>query len=86
MKIIKDYRCNACGYTFETYLGKLDPSPLCHECGGQTTSIISGTSFTLPGSDSAGFPSAHAKWAKRRQQKMKEEAAQGITPMGQSNL
>lgn len=81
---IRDCRCKDCGYQFETYLGNYPP-PQCHECGGDSKYIVSGTSFTLNGSDPAGFPTAHAKWAKKRQQKMREETAQGITPMGQDN-
>lgn len=61
------------------------PSPQCHECGGTTRYIISGTSFRLEGC-TGDFPGAHMKWAKKRDQKIKQEQAQGITPMGEPNL
>ena len=80
---IRDYQCIDCGNLSETYLGN-DPAPQCHECGGATKYIITGTSFTLEGV-SGSFPGAHLKWDKKRAQKMKQEQAKGITAFGQPN-
>ena len=85
MKVLRDYRCNHCGYTFESFWDNSDQPPQCHECGGETRSIISGTSFRLEGT-SGDFPGAHMKWEKKREQKMKQEQAQGITAFGQPDL
>ena len=80
---IRDFRCDHCGYTSETMSGN-SPSPQCHECGGPTRYIVSGTSFTLEGV-SGDFPGASFKWEKKRDQKMELERAQGMTPYGQDD-
>jgi putative FmdB family regulatory protein len=85
MLIVRDYQCNHCGYKFETIRDNSLPSPQCHECGGETRSIISGTSFRLEGT-SGDFPGAHMKWEKKRQQKMEHEQSQGITAFGEPDL
>ena len=83
MKILNDFRCGSCGHTFEKYADNLE-TPRCHECGGETKRIITGTSFTLEGV-TGDFPGASFKWEKRRDQKMEYERSKGMTTYGQDD-
>jgi hypothetical protein len=82
--LIKDFRCPS-GHVTERFVENHVVTTPCQECNQLAATIISGTSFQLPGNDPHGFPTAHAKWTKKREQKMKQEASQGITPFGEAD-
>ena len=84
MRTINDYRCHDCGIAQEHFVENGTETVTCQSCSGVATKIISPVQFTLEGV-SGSFPGAHMKWDKRRQEKMKQERAQGITPFGQSD-
>jgi hypothetical protein len=71
--MIKDFRCPA-GHLTERFVENHVTMTPCQECMEQATNIVSGTSFQLPGNDPRGFPTAHAAWEKKRNQKMTQEA------------
>ena len=82
--IIKDYRCRDCGTITEHFVDNSDVILVCQQCGGESRSIISGTSFSLEGC-SGDFPTAHQQWDKKRAQKQAYEHSQGKTPFGQAD-
>lgn len=84
MKILNDYRCTHCGTVQELWLDNDTEHTECHVCEGVAAKIITGTNFTLEGC-TGDFPGAHMKWAKKRDQKIKQEQAQGITAFGEPN-
>ena len=45
----------------------------CQDCGGVAKKAIGTPKLKLPFNDPAGFPTEHAKWAKRRERKIAEE-------------
>lgn len=82
MPLIKEFRCQECGIKQEQYVDTMTKSILCQECGGHATSVISAVTSLLEGV-SGDFPGASFKWNKKREQKMKQEQAQGKTAFGQ---
>jgi hypothetical protein len=80
--MIKDFKCPV-GHKTERFVENHVTMTPCQECNLQATNIISGTSFRLSGNDPAGFPTAHAKWNKKRMEKLKQEESQGATAFGQ---
>lgn len=82
MRTINDYRCHGCDAISEHFVENDITEVECQDCGDIATKIISPVNFTLEGV-SGSFPGAAMKWDKRRQEKMKQERKQGITPFGQ---
>ena len=81
---IRDFRCYDCGIAAEHFVENDTDTVACQSCGGVATKIISPVSFTLEGV-SGSFPGAHMKWEKRREEKMKQERADGHTAFGESD-
>ena len=74
MLVYNDFRCSACDTINEDKLVDNEVTVVdCQYCGSPATKVRSVPNFRLPGNDAAGFPSAHAKWAKKRDQKMAQE-------------
>lgn len=67
-----DYQCE-CGNAFETLRPMSDrKSAKCPDCGAEAKFRISAPRVALDGTD-PDFPGAYAKWAKNRNQKLKQE-------------
>jgi hypothetical protein len=77
MKVLNDFNCNRCGILFvDRFLDNEITTYDCPHCGGIAEKVRPIPRFQLPGNDPAGFPSAHAKWSKKREQKIAHELKQ----------
>ena len=72
MRVLNDFRCSQ-GHFSEYFVDNNASSVDCLECGSLATKVRSVPNFQLPGNDAAGFPTAHAKWEKKREQKIAQE-------------
>ena len=66
-----DFKCDSCKVTEEKMVTSNVYDFGCGWCGGLMKRVISGTSFTLDGTD-PGFPTAYAGWEKKRLSKQGE--------------
>jgi hypothetical protein len=82
MKVVNDYRCPL-GHENEHFVDNQVTHVTCLTCGNEATKMRSVPNFQLPGNDAAGFPTAHSKWSKKREEKMAHERSQGHTPFGE---
>jgi putative FmdB family regulatory protein len=55
-----DFRCPECNIVQEHFT-QVDAQTARCSCGAETSRIISGGHFILPGNDTA-YPTAHSKW------------------------
>lgn len=72
MKVLNDFYCPECGRTRELLVENTTKAVDCQDCPGRATRVLTAMNFQLEGT-SGDYPTAHANWAKRRQQKMQEE-------------
>lgn len=73
MRVLNDYACSHCGWQAEQFLENAITQTPCLECGGSAKKVRSVPNFQLPGNDPAGFPTAHAQWERKRDQKIRQE-------------
>lgn len=57
MMPIYEYKCLACGHSFELYMKKPDPPPAlpCPKCNGPAGKMVSPVSFRLKNNTCGGF-------------------------------
>jgi hypothetical protein len=72
MKVLNDFECHSCGLIAEHLVENSVITLECLECGKRATKVISPIRCKLEGI-TGDFPGAHMRWAKVREQKMKEE-------------
>ena len=73
MKVLNDYECAQCGTQAEHFVENSTQTVSCPDCSGVATKVRSVPNFVLPGNDASGFPTAYAKWEKKRAQKIAQE-------------
>ena len=71
MRRIFEFRCQASDKVFERYIDDSITEVRCN-CGGEANRIVSAVRSSLD-VVSGDFPGATMKWAKAREQKLKEE-------------
>ena len=76
MRVLNDYYCIACGRTEELLVDNTITEVACPGCGESATKVRAVPNFQLPGNDPHGFPTAHDKWVKKREEKMALERKQ----------
>jgi hypothetical protein len=75
VKVLNDFQCDL-GHKYEYFVDNTATEVECQICSKRATKCRSVPNFQLPGNDKAGFPTAHAAWEKKREQKMRQEAKQ----------
>ena len=71
MKVLNDFYCTSCGTQFyDQFLDNETTTIDCLHCDGSAKKVQHIPTFMLPGNDAAGFPTAHDKWVKNREQKI----------------
>ena len=73
MRVLNDFVCTLCGTREEHFLENDTTSTDCLSCGGVAKKAIGTPNFKLPYTDPAGFPTEHAKWAKKRERQIAHE-------------
>lgn len=76
MKVLNDFKCLGCDDQDEYFVDNSAREVVCRCCGATATKVRTVPNFSLPGNDPSGFPTAYDQWAKKREQKMKEEQRQ----------
>jgi hypothetical protein len=70
MKVLNDFYCTFCGTTmYDQLLDNGIVTVDCLNCHKPANKVQHIPKFVLPGNDAAGFPTAHDKWVKNREQK-----------------
>jgi hypothetical protein len=82
MRVLNDFYCPRCTTTKEYFVDNLMTTVDCLYCQTEATRVQHATHFNLPGNDLAGFPTAHARWEKRREQKIAQEIKADISLNG----
>lgn len=77
MKVLNDFKCPE-GHEHEYFVDNLAKTVECKDCGSEASKVRAVPNFSLPGNDKAGFPTAHAAWERKRNQKMSEEKRLGL--------
>jgi putative FmdB family regulatory protein len=75
--ILFDYECKSCAQVFEELVDRDSPEPVkCPSCGQfDTTRLITGTTIDPNlGLDAESFPTMGDKWAKKREQRRRQES------------
>jgi len=74
MNVLNDFYCDHCGSQFyDQFLDNEITTIDCLTCGNIAKKVQHIPTFMLPGNDAAGFPTAHDKWVKKREQKLAQE-------------
>ncbi len=73
MRVLNDYICDKCGSRDEHFLENDITLIECQDCGGVARKAIGAPNLKLPYNDPVGFPTSHAKWAKRRDRQIAHE-------------
>lgn len=73
MRVLNDFTCDKCGTKDEYFLENDIAIVECQDCGGVARKAIGTPNFKLSFTDPAGFPTEHAKWAKKRERRIAEE-------------
>jgi hypothetical protein len=77
MRVFNDFSCDRCGVLYvDRYEDNTTTSIKCKSCDGMASKVRAVPRFVLPGNDKAGFPTAHAKWERNREQKIAQEMKQ----------
>ena len=71
MKLLRDFRCHACGLMQERFIDTEVNEVPCG-CGGVAIRIIGMPHVSLEGITGA-FPGAHERWAKIREDKARQD-------------
>lgn len=72
MLVFNNFKCPECQKQDEYFVDNRAHEVVCRSCGATATKMLNVPLFHLSGTDS-GFPTAYDKWAKKREQKLKEE-------------
>ena len=71
MKVLNDFYCTFCGTTmYDQLLDNGIVTVDCLNCHKPANKVQHIPKFMLPVNDAAGFPTAHDKWVKNREQKI----------------